>query len=402
MDRRSDTLPSSNARKVAWSQVDAFRLARHHLLRVAPPGALTLVAGDMAGAQAQVLLAAEMSIGARVGGSNLQDLDLAIWKDKTLTRAWCMRRTMYLLPTRELATFVRGSARRAEREVRWVLSSGVTSRQLDGLLEDVLGLLDRPRTQADLAQLLSGSAAYKLKLRQGGGWGSKRKVPCVEVGGVSLRVGYLLHLVGARGVICSGPSKGSESTCVRADKWISNWRDVPQERAERELVIKYLRAFGPATVSDFIIWTGMTASDARAVWATTSGLLAEVDVEGWRASILKDDLQELEEARVDSPIVRLLPYLDSYLLGHKSHRNIVTASDHREVYRPQGWVAPVVLVDGKAKGVWTFEKARDSLRVRVTMFSTVPKGVSSSIREQASGVGRFLGCAQVKTAIGRP
>ena len=306
---------------------------------------------------------------------------------------------MYLLPSNELAVFVRGSARRAEREIRWVLSRGVSERELETLLNDVLQVLNRPRTQAELAQLLRKSFGSRLKFKTGGGWGSRRKVPCIEVGDLALPAGYLLHLVGARGVVCSGPNKGNESTFVRADKWIPDWKDIPSDQAEREVLVKYLRAFGPATIADFALWTGMLISDAKEIWSREQTNIAQVDVEGWKAAILQSDLPELEKAEVDDHVVRLLPYFDSFILGHKSHRNIVDERDHRKVYRAQGWVSPVLLVNGRALGVWSHTRKKHNLEVRVTPFSSLSNLISSRIREEASDLGRFLECSNVKTLI---
>ena len=266
-------------------------------------------------------------------------------------------------------------------------------------MDAALQVLDRPRTQTELAQLLSESTGYKLKSKLGGGWGSRRKVPCLEVGDLTLPAGYLLHLVGASGVVCSGPTKGNESTFVRADKWIPRWRDVPVDQAERELLVKYLRAFGPTTIADFALWTGMLVSDAKEIWSRQEKDIAQVDVEGWKASILQSDLPELEKAQIDEPVVRLLPYFDSFVLGHKSHRNIVDEINHRRVYRAQGWVSPVLLVNGGARGVWSHIRKKNSLEVRVTPFSKLSNLVHSRIREEASDLGRFLECSAVRTTI---
>src|SRR5207244_11989899 len=107
--------------------------------------------------------------------------------------------------------------------------------------------LEEPRTRKDLAQMLTESHGYKTKSKAAGGWGDKRKVPHVKVGTISLSMGFLLHIIRARDVICSGSNQGTEASYVRADKWIKNWKDVSQETAERELLVKYQKAHAPPT-----------------------------------------------------------------------------------------------------------------------------------------------------------
>lgn len=310
-----------------------------------------------------------------------------------------MRRTMFLLPSDQLAVFVRGTTRRAAHNFRYALSRIGSQEKLDELLDAVLDALEEPRTRSDLAEILSKSHGYKLKSKAGGGWGNKRPVPWVEVGDALLPVGFLLHVIAARDVIVSGPGDGNEATYVRADKWISHWNDMPIEKAEQGLLVKYLRAYGPSTLQDFALWAGMYVRDAKPIWQSEVENLVQVDVEGWRASILQSDLPALERAELDEPLVRLLPYFDSFLLGHKSHRNIVDQGNHKKIYRDQGWVSPVLLVDGRAQGTWSHEQKKGNLDVRVTPFSRLSSGVSSRIKEEASDLGRFLECSDVKTAI---
>lgn len=385
---------------VSWRQVAAFRLSKHHLDRRAAASRLVSVPGEIGGAQAQLLPAGQMSLGTRVRGAKLSDVDSALRKERTLVKAWCMRRTMFLVPSKDLALFVRGSSLRAEREIRWVLGKGVPSATLEKLVGAILDALDEPTTQTALAEKLSGSTGYKVRYKVGGvGWGNRKKVPWVDFGPLALPANYLLHLAGARGVYCSGPSIGSESTFVRADRWVPHWKDMPQEEAERELLRRYLRAYGPSTVSDFAIWTGMTAGDANRVWSLAADEIARVDVEGWSASVLREDVSELEGARLDGPSVRLLPFFDSFLLGHKSHHNIVGPREHGLVYRPAGWVSPVLLVDGRAAGVWSHTRKNKILDVHVNPFARVPSGVASALRGEAEELGKFLDCEDVNVRL---
>ena len=382
---------------VSWRKVAAFRLSRHHLSERQPSASMASVLADIGGAQSQVLSAAQLSIWARIKGARIRHVNSAIWNDHTLVRAWAMRRTMFLLPSDQLAVFVRGTTRRATYHFRRALSRIGSQEKLDDLLDAVLGALEEPRTRSELAEILSKSHGYKLKSKAGGGWGSKRPVPWVRVGGSLLPVGWLLHVIAARDV--SGPGDGNEATYVRADKWISNWKDMPVEKAERELLVKYLGAFGPTTLQDFALWAGMYVRDAKPIWQSEAENLVHVDVEGWKASMLQSNLKDLEKAELDEPVVRLLPYFDSFLLGHKSHRNIVDQGNHRKIYRNQGWVSPVLLVNGRAQGIWSHDQNKSILAVRVIPFSRISSGVSSRIKEEASDLGRFLECSDVKTVI---
>jgi len=390
-------MPESKPVRVSWKQVAAFRLSRHRLSKKTSLAALSSVPGDMAGAQAQVLLAGQMSIWPRVKGARLQDVESALWKERTLVRAWGMRGTMFLLPSDELSVFVRGSARRAAYNLNWAIRHAGSKQDVDKLLDRVSEILEEPRTRTDLAQMLTESHGYKTKSKAAGGWGDKRKVPHVKVGTISLSMGFLLHIIRARDVICSGSNQGTEASYVRADKWIKNWKDVSQETAERELLVKYLKAHGPATINDFAIWEGLYMKDAKDIWSKEAENIVEVDIEGSKAGTLESDLPELESAKINEPVVRLVPYFDSFLLGHKSHLNIVDEKNRKKVYRSQGWVSPVLLVDGRAQGVWSHVQKKNDLEVKITPFSKLSNQVTERAKEEASDLGRFLDCSSVKT-----
>ena len=383
---------------VTWKQVAAFRLARHHLQERAPTKTLVSVVGDMTGAQAQLLPAAHISIWSRVRDLQMAHIEEAL-RRRTLVRAACMRRTLFLVPSKHLVIFVRGSAGRAEKEIRWARGKGVPDRVIDAAIDAALGALDEPRTRPEIAERVSRTLGVQMQAIHGGGWGSKRKVAAVPVGELTYPVVDLLHLAGARGVICYGPNRGNEPTFVRADAWIQKWQDISREQAEGILLHMYLRAFGPATVTDFALWSGLALTEARKIWAREQADLAPVNVEDWEATVLRKDLDELAQAEFERPLVRLLPYFDSYLLGHKEREHLVAMQHRPNIYRPQGWIAPVVLVDGRIAAVWEYTRDGDRLRVKVTKFGPLSRRIAASLHEEARDLSRFLGFSNVNVQI---
>jgi hypothetical protein len=390
--------PHGSSDHVTWSQVAAFRLSRHHLSKRAPAAALISVVREIGGAQAQILSAAQMSLWARVQDLQVEDVQTAL-RERTLVKAWCMRRTLHLLSSSDLATFVRGSTGRAERAIRWVRGKGISDRVLERLIDATLSALDQPLTGRTLVERVGRRLGVRTRTIRGGGWGSRTEVPGVVVGGLTFATRDLLHLAAARGVVCSGPGRGPEPTYVRADAWIPRWRDVSREEAERELLRRYLRAFGPAMPADFAAWTGIPLSGVRRIWAQEEADIVPVSVEGWSAAVRREDLGRLKRAVSAPPPVRLLPYFDSFLLGHRAREHLVAARHHKTVYRTQGWIAPVVLAGGRVVGVWAHAWEGDRLRVRVTKFAAVSRRIKAGIREEANHLGRFLGGAGVDVQI---
>jgi hypothetical protein len=382
-------------------KVAAFRLNRHHLVDQAPVNDLVSVADDIAGAQAQVLSAAQVSLWARVQDLQIADIEKAM-DERRLVKASAMRRTLFLLPAGDLAVYMRGTAGRGEKGIRWTQGKGVPDLAIDAAIEAVLAALDEPRTRPEIAERTCRTLGVQVQTVEGGGWGSSRELDAVPVGHINFPVWDLLHLAAARGVYCYGPPKGSEQTFVRADAWIPGWKDVPREEAETLLLRRYLRAFGPATPEDFSLWTGNSLRETRKLWAGEDAGLAEIEIEGRRAHILMEDVAELQTASLPGARqehVRLLPYFDSFLLGHKDREHLVASRDRTRVFRPQGWISPVVLVDGRVAGLWKHDLKRDRLTVSVEKFGPISSPVVERIREEAQDLARFLGAAEAEVRV---
>ena len=118
---------------------------------------------------------------------------------------------------------------------------------------------------------------------------------------------------------------------------------------------------------------------------------ATVTLDGEGAVMLAADVDAVREAKA-SKTVRLLPAFDHYTVAAPRDRDAVLLEAHRaRVYRPQGWLSPVLLVGGVMAGVWASERKGDRLEVEIEPFDVVTKAVRAAAEKEAAGLAAFLG-----------
>ena len=91
------TSTSTTPASLTWSGVTARRMARQALTEPATGMGPADIAGVLCGAHAQVLSAAELSIGRRIAGATRADVQRALWEDRTLVKTFGPRGTVHLL-----------------------------------------------------------------------------------------------------------------------------------------------------------------------------------------------------------------------------------------------------------------------------------------------------------------
>jgi len=90
--------------------------------------------------------------------------------------------------------------------------------------------------------------------------------------------------------------------------------------------------------------------------------------------------------------VRLLPAFDQYVIAATRHAaNLLPGPFKERVYRAQGWLSPVILVEGRMDGVWRYERKGDRLVVEVEPFADLSPAARHGVEEGGRTAGRFPG-----------
>jgi Winged helix DNA-binding domain len=362
---------------LSWDGVLAWRLRRQHLAERAPRAAVLDVVSAIGGLHAQVFSCAELTLWARVDGLEAGAVERLLWDERALVKTWAMRGTLHLLRADELARYVGALARLRPRHhvPAWQRAYGLTREQADAMLGAVADALDgEPLTREALAAAVGervGDAALAERLGSG--------------------FGELLKPAAFTGDLCFAPSDGQRVRFTRPADWLGGWEPVDGEDAARDVVRSYLHAYGPAPREQFQRWFGMTSPAEAGRWIEALGdELAEVDVEGEKGWMLAADVDAAASA-APAGVVRLLGGFDHYVVAApRAVDAVVAAADRERVYRPQGWLSPVLLVDGRIEGVWSHERDGDELDVTVEPFGRVGKAVAAVVEAEAERLAAFL------------
>ena len=374
-------------RILTWEQVRTRRLARNHLLKPVARTRLVPAVSDLCGVQAQVLTAAELAIGARVRAVTQQAIEDALWKTRGLVKTYGPRGTLHLLPADEVPLWT--AAIRAlplGGEEAWYAQSSLTAAQAQALFAAMRDALDGcTLTRAELADGVSARLGSWVHERLASTWAD------------------LVGVAAFAGVLCFGPSQGSQVTFVRLDQWVRGWQELDPLESLKEVVRRYLAVYAPARPQDFAQWfagKGLKPPEARMLFTSLANELEPVEVEGQRAWVLTRDARQTWEPVRGS--LRLVPQYDCYLLGSRFGREQhVPAAAKRRVFafkngRFEGATGlPVLLVDGVVAGMWERRERARRVEIRVESFIRLTRAQREGLEAEAVRIGEFLGAPGV-------
>jgi Winged helix DNA-binding domain len=366
--------------EVSWEQALAWRMKRHHLQDRAPAADLVAVVARMCGLHAQVMSSVELALAARIDGLTRDAVREALWEQRTLVKLWAMRGTLHVLPADDLGLWL-GGLRTYSRG--WPMYGMADPVRLE--LADLVGraLRDNVLTRAELAAAvgtLSGSAETGDLLH--GSWG-----------------GYLKP-ASFLGQLCFGPGDGQRVRFANPATWLPA-RPVPVDADDAlgEIARRFLGVHGPAAPVDLAAWFGVNQAHARPMLAALGDAATQVRIDGRSYWMLAADVPDLL-ATAPTNVVRLLPGFDQWVVcatrrdGARSRAGpgepALDPAYRTRIYRLQGWVSPVVLVNGRMAGVWRHERRGRQIRIEIDPFRRLPRWTREPIRDESERIAAFL------------
>jgi hypothetical protein len=312
--------------------------------------------------------AAQLQLWARNHAITPEMVNDALWKTRSLVKTSLMRQTLHLVPADEFPLYIAAHKNARAKAVLSIMARcRITREEADALSALILEELKAgPAPRAAITAAVRPKVSKRLRVWMDKVWSIVR-LPVIE------------------GLVCYGPGEGNQATFIRTEHWLPAQSRVDavkfdEVQAQKELFRKYLRAYGPATLHDFAHWSLISMAEVRALRPLLDAEIAEHN----GLLLLREDMRILQATSPEMNSVHLLPYFDVYLLAHRFKEHFLKPRFYKRVYRNQGWISPVVLINGEIAGVWSYKLARKTLEIEIELFACVGSRTRRQIKERAA------------------
>jgi Winged helix DNA-binding domain len=373
------------------------RLGARH--RLASRGAtVEEAAGAVVGLHSSDPATVYLSSWARVDGFEPADLEDALYRRRSLVRMLGMRRTLFVVPV-DLAPVMHEACTKAlipgqhTRLVRMleeqrVAPHGRGESWLARVAAETLAAL-AARGEATARELTADVPELRAKLTFG------QDTTWAGTMGVSTRV---LFLLATEGLIVRTRPLGAWTSGQYRWATIEHWlgappREIDHTEACSELLRRWLRSFGPATMTDIRWWTGWTAAVARATLGAIDAV--EVRLADGNGYALTDDLDRAGDA---GSWVALLPGLDPTVMGWKD-RGWYIGDRGTDLFDRNGNAGPTVWANGRVVGAWAQTEAGE---IVVELFARLDAATRARLDAERERLAAWLGDVRIRPRFGTP
>jgi len=348
-----------------YSDISNLRIENQHIIKSEFSIAKDLVS-SMGAMQAQDLAMAKWAVGLRLQHSTEKTIEIA-YNNGEIIRTHLMRPTWHFVSPEDIYWLLELTAPRIKPTLK------ARNKQLE-LTDEIFSKCYRILEK----ELTNGISLTREELAQ--------LFLLEDIKTDENRFSHLMIKAELDGLVCSGPLKNKKSTYASLPERVPIKKLLSKDESLYELAKRYFVSHGPATLQDFVWWSGLPVSDARkALEMNKSGLDFEI-IESetyWfgNSGLLKRSIPE----------VHLLPAFDELLISYRDRKAIINAPDNKKAISSNGIFRPIIVVDGMVCGIWRRLTQKSLTIIEANLFEPQNKRIVECIENEASLFGTFIG-----------
>ncbi len=200
------------------------------------------------------------------------------------------------------------------------------------------------------------------------------------------RSSHILFTAELDGIICSGKTKEKQTTYALLDERVSKNEKLNKDEGLSRLAQKYFESHCPATLRDFIWWSGLSVADAKnALEMIKPHFISEKinSVDYWVSNSFSFPKKYNDSAF-------LLPAFDEFLISYKDRTAAFDFGNHEKAFSNNGIFWPTIVINGQVRGIWKRTIKKDKVIVETKFFESPEKNTKGLIDKASEKLGYFL------------
>lgn len=199
------------------------------------------------------------------------------------------------------------------------------------------------------------------------------------------RLSHIMMNAELDGLISSGPLRNNKLTYSLLEERVPYKKLLPREESLSELAKRYFSSHGPASLQDYVWWSGLSVSNAREGLEMNKSSLFSEQIEDetyWFADFEKKEIQQTG--------LHLLPAFDEILIAYRNRRAIIDDSINKKAILDNGIFRPIVVLNGLIIGIWSKKTKNNICTVEIQLFSKQRSEVQCDIENEVIKYQKYL------------
>jgi len=317
--------------------------------------------------QAQDYAAAKWAVGLRLQGTTDDDIEQAFTRGAIL-RTHLMRPTWHFV---------------SPADIHWMLA-------LTAPRVNAVNAYYYRKLALDDAVFMHSNAVLAKALQGGKQFTRPELASVLQQAGIATddlqRFTHIMMRAELDGIVCSGARRGKQFTYALLDERAPQARTLDHDEALAQFARRYFTSHGPATLQDFVWWSGLTVADARAsLELVTPQLMHEVvDGQAYWFSMSTPPANDLPQT------IYLLPNFDEYTVGYTDRSAVIDVSDATKFDTRGNVLNPTIVMDGRVVGTWKRTLKKDAVIITPNLFAHLNEDETRAFVASANRYGAFL------------
>ncbi|MEZ5104422.1 MAG: winged helix DNA-binding domain-containing protein [Draconibacterium sp.] len=191
------------------------------------------------------------------------------------------------------------------------------------------------------------------------------------------RGAHILMSAELAGIICSGQIKNKKQTFALLNERVVRKKYLTRDEAIEKLARKYFTSHAPATLNDFIWWSGLPVKDARKSFEMLENEFVQ--------ETINDTIYLIPNSLLSTPkmnSVLLLPAYDEFLISYTNRSASIVFEDQKKTISNNGIFRPTIAINGKISGIWKRTTKKDKVVIEIEPFKKLNKTQIQSIEKE--------------------